>query len=208
MNWDFLIDLDRQFTLWLNTLDQAPTSSIWLLLSDARIWFPAYGIVMFFLIYRLGWKRGLIVIASLFLTVLLADQLSGLVKHGLERLRPCYDLEMLKNGLRWSYGKPGGFFGFFSSHAGNCFGFAVTSWLGFRWNDPSGRSYRAYGWGVFLWAALVSLSRVMMAAHYFGDILIGALFGLNVGLAVAATAHWIITKLPESPSPSGFRGNL
>lgn len=194
MNWDFLIGLDRQATLWLNGLDQAPPESIWLLLSDARIWFPAYGVVMVLLLWKLGWKRGLIVVASLFLTVLLADQLSGLVKHGLERLRPCYDYEMLGNGLRWPYGKAGGFFGFFSSHAGNCFGFALTSWLGFRWNDPSGKKYRAYGWGVFCWAALVSLSRVMMAAHYIGDILVGALFGLAVGFTVAAATRWIMVK--------------
>lgn len=194
MNWDGLIGLDRQFTLWLNGLDQAPPCSLWLLLSDARIWFPAYGVVMALLLWRLGWKRGLIVIASLFVTVLLADQLSGLVKHGLERLRPCYDLEMLENGLQVPYGKAGGFFGFFSSHAGNCFGFAVSSWLGFRWNDPSGKKYRAYGWGVFLWAALVSLSRVMLAAHFFGDVLVGALFGLAVGLAVEAVTRWIVAK--------------
>ena len=194
MNWDALIELDRQATLWLNGLDQAPPESVWLLLSDARIWFPAYGAVMVLLLLRLGWKRGLLVIASLFLTVLLADQLSGLVKHGLERLRPCYDYAMLENGLRWPWGKAGGFFGFFSSHAGNCFGFAVTSFLGFRWNDPSGRKYRAYGWGVFLWASLVSLSRVMMAAHFLGDVVVGAVFGAFIGLAVAAATRLIIAK--------------
>jgi undecaprenyl-diphosphatase len=194
VNWDTLIDLDRQFTLWLNSLSPAPAGSFWLLLSDARIWFPAYGVVMALLLWRLGWKRGLVVVASLFVTVLLADQLSGLVKHGLERLRPCYDAVMLEGGLRWPYGKAGGFFGFFSSHAGNCFGFAVTSFLGFRWNDPSGRKYHAYGWGVFLWAALVSLSRVMLAAHFFGDVLAGAIFGMAVGLAVAAATRWIIAK--------------
>ena len=194
MSWDSLIELDRQFTLWLNGLDQAPPESLWLLLSDARIWFPAYGVVMALLLWKLGWKRGLVVVASLFVTVLLADQLSGLVKFGLERLRPCYDREMLENGLRWPYGKAGGFFGFFSSHAGNCFGFAVASWLGFRWNDPSGKKYRAYGWGVFCWAALVALSRVMLAAHFFGDVLTGALFGLVIGLAVAGLARWIIVR--------------
>ena len=194
MNWDSLIELDRQFTLWLNGLDQAPAGSIWLLLSDARIWFPAYGVVMALLLWKLGWKRGLIVVASLFVTVLLADQLSGMVKYGVERLRPCYDYGMLENGLQWPYGKAGGYFGFFSSHAGNTFGFAVTSYLGFRWNDPSGKKYRAYGWGVSIWAVMVSLSRVMMAAHFFGDVLVGAVFGLVIGLAVAAVTRWIITK--------------
>ena len=34
----------------------------------------------------------------------------------------------------------------------------------------------------------------MMAAHYIGDILVGALFGLAVGFAVAAATRWIMVK--------------
>ena len=45
-----------------------------------------------------------------------------------------------------------------------------------------------------LWAALASLSRVMLAAHYLGDILTGTVFGLLVGLALAYAARFLIVK--------------
>ena len=188
-----LIQIDQHITLWLNGLSTPALDPVWLLLSDAKIWFPAYGAVMVFMLFRLGWKKGLAVVLSLFLCVLLADQLSGLVKQGMERLRPCYDTWMLDNGLKWPYGQAYGFFGFFSSHASNTYGFAVTSYLGFRLNDRA-HSYTVYGWCVFLWATLVSLSRIMMAAHFFGDVLVGSLFGLAVGLLVALGTRWIIVK--------------
>jgi len=40
------------------------------------------------------------------------------------------------------------------------------------------------GWLLFLWAMVVSLSRVYMGVHYPGDVLCGAIFGLLVGSAV------------------------
>ena len=50
---------------------------------------------------------------------------------------------------------------------------------------------------IFLWAALVSLSRVMLAAHFFGDIFVGTLFGLAVGLFCAALGRGVIRKWME-----------
>ena len=89
---------------------------------------------------------------------------------------------MLEHGVR----TPANFrehFGFFSSHSANTFGFAIASLIGFR-ND-SKHTYAAYGWCVMLWAVLVSFSRIMLAAHYVGDIVAGAIFGLAVGTAIA-----------------------
>ena len=164
-----------------------------MLFSDVRVWFPAYGVIMGMMFYRLGWKKGLAVLLSCILTVILVDQVSSAVKDSVERLRPFYSTEMLHNGLHWPVGRYG-FFGFFSGHASNAFGFAACSWLGFRLNDPS-RPYKAYGWGVFLWAACVALSRIMLAAHYFGDILVGTLFGLAVGLLMAGLARSACNRL-------------
>ena len=167
-------------------------------LSDVRIWFPAYGIIFWVIIRRLGWKRGLVVVLSCILTVVAADQISAQIKDVIQRLRPLYTTELLQNGLHWPQGRYS-FFGFFSGHASNAFGFAACSWLGLRLNDKT-RHYRVYGWCIFIWAALVALSRVMMAAHYFGDVLTGALFGMAVGLLMAGLAHGIIRQWLESPS--------
>jgi membrane-associated phospholipid phosphatase len=110
-----------------------------------------------------------------------------------------FTTSLLERGLHWPLNRSS-FFGFFSGHASNAFGFAVCSWLCFRLNDRTYK-YKVYGWCVFLWAFLVSLSRIMMAAHFFGDVLVGTFFGLATGLLCAALAHAAIRQWVE-PSAS------
>lgn len=194
---DRLIGIDQDITLWINGFHSAWSDPVWMFFSDVRIWFPAYGIIMAMMIYRLGWKKGLIVLLSCILTVVLTDQISYHIKEGVDRLRPYYTTEMLQRGLHWPLNRSS-FFGFFSGHASNTFGFAICSFLGFRLNDRTCR-YRIYGLGIFIWAFLVALSRVMMAAHYFGDVTVGMLFGLSVGLLMAGIAHAVIRRwVPEN----------
>ena len=191
-----LIGIDQDITLWINGFHSAWSDPFWMFLSDVRIWFPAYGVILVMLLYRLGWKKGLVVILSCVLTVVLADQISAHVKDSVGRLRPLYTTALLHDGLHWPLGRYS-FYGFFSGHASNAFGFAACSWLGFRLNDRS-RDYRIYGWGVFIWAGLVALSRIMMAAHYFGDVLVGTLFGLAVGTLCAALSRGVIRQWMET----------
>lgn len=192
---DRLIGIDHEITLWINGFHSAWTDPFWMFLSDVRIWFPAYGVILGMMLYRLGWKKGLVVLLSCVLTVVLADQISYHIKESIDRLRPFYTTELLQRGLHWPVNRTG-FYGFFSGHASNAFGFAMCSWLGFRLNDKRYR-YRIYGCCIFLWAALVSLSRVMLAAHFFGDIFVGTLFGLAVGLFCASLARGVIRKWLE-----------
>ncbi len=190
-----LIGIDQDITLWLNGFHSPWSDQFWMFMSDVRIWFPMYGVILGMMIYRLGWKKGLVVILSCILTVVLADQISYHIKESVDRLRPFYTSDMLERGLHWPLNRTG-FFGFFSGHASNAFGFAMCSFLGFRLNDRS-RKYTIYGWCIFAWATLVALSRVMMAAHFFGDIFVGTLFGMAVGLFCAALARGVIRKWLE-----------
>ena len=190
-----LIGIDQEITLWLNGFHSPWSDQFWMFLSDVRIWFPMYGVIMAMFFCRLGWKKGLVVLLSCILCVVLCDQISYHVKEGLDRLRPYYTADLLERGLHWPLNRSS-FFGFFSGHASNAFGFAICSSLGFRLNDRT-RKYTAYSWCICLWAALVALSRVMMAAHYFGDILVGTLFGLAVGLFCAALARGVIRQWLE-----------
>lgn len=189
-----LVQIDRQVTLWINQVNPDWLNGCWHVLSLSKVWFPLYAIVMGLIIWRLGWKKGLLVVGSLFLGVFLTDQLSVLVKESVMRLRPCYDPWMTAHGVLCPDGVAGSQYGFFSSHASNVLGFAAGSWLGLRLNDGPRRGYRIYGWCIFLWAALVSLSRVMLAAHYMGDILVGALFGLAIGTGLALGVRRIIVR--------------
>ena len=41
---------------------------------------------------------------------------------------------------------------------------------------------------------MMSLSRTMLAAHYIGDILVGAIFGLSLGFGLAYAVHRLLVK--------------
>lgn len=191
MIWERLIDLDRTITLGLNSLHSPAMDQFWMALSDKAIWFPAYLIVAVYIFRQLGRERGLIVVTSVILTVVFCDQVSNLVKLYAERLRPCYDGVMLQNGLHYPEIRKG-FFGFFSGHASNAFGFITCTLLGLRNNRT--QRYMGFAIGGYLWATLVAFSRVMMGKHFFGDILVGTAFGMLAGFLFSWSASWIIRK--------------
>ena len=176
--------IDQQVTLAVNSLHCPVTDFIWQLFSNAYIWYALYLVVMLFLFRRLGWKRALVVTLACILTVVLCDQLANFTKAYFERLRPCWDQNMIAGGLHVLEGK-GGLYGFYSAHAANAAGFATCSWLGFR--QDRGRRCRGYAWFIFIWAFLVGLSRVFVGKHFLGDVL--------VGFAVGLLAGWLFARL-------------
>lgn len=194
---DVLQQIDKNITLAINQLNGAYTDAFWQMMSDIAMWFPLYAAVLYAIYRRLGWKRGTVVLLSLILTVVACDQLANLVKNGVSRLRPCYDHQMLSNGLHLLERRTG-YYGFFSGHAANAFGFAVASYCGLR-NDTR-MKYRLYGVAVFIWATLIAFSRVFVGKHYFGDILVGTLVGLSIGFLFAKVARFAIARIESSPS--------
>lgn len=190
---DSLIQIDQQVSLWINQNNPAALDGFWSFVSGVRIWFPFYGFMAGVIIWKLGWKKGLAVVATLILGLVITDQVANLVKDGVMRLRPCRDPWMIEQGVRCPDGIIGGLYGFFSGHAANSFAFAAGSWAGLRLNDRKGR-YGIYGCCIMIWAAVMSISRIMLAAHYLGDILVGSLFGLAVGFGLAYGVHWILVR--------------
>lgn len=192
--------LDKEATLALNTSGGAFTDATMPVFSQVKVWIPLYLVVLGIVIYRMGWKAGLVVILALALNVVCADQLANLVKNAVARLRPCVDPWMTSHGVRVLEG--GGGCGFYSGHAANVFSFAMCSTLCLSFiRSRSGavgrenKTYRQiflgiYGSVIFLWAFAVSISRVYCGKHFLGDITVGAISGLVTGslLAVAAIA--------------------
>ncbi|MCR4844727.1 MAG: phosphatase PAP2 family protein [Bacteroidales bacterium] len=189
-----IVQLDKYITLWINGLPSVWSDPFWWAFSDKAFWYPLYFAILVFLIWKLGWKRGLLVALTVVLTVVCLDQFSNVIKNGVARFRPCFDPWMNANGLRLPYGVSGGKYGFFSAHAGNSFGFAMASYLGLKWFAKDNTA-RYYGWGIFLWATLVSVSRLVMGAHYMGDITVGAIVGAAFGAAWAWIAQKIASKI-------------
>lgn len=187
---DRLIEIDQQVTLAINSLHSPVTDQIWLFFSHTQVWFPMYAIVLGCLFWRLGWKRAIVATLALVLMVVCCDQTANLFKDGVMRLRPCNTQEMIDRGLHMI--QQGGSYGFFSGHAANSFGFACCSFVLFRMDRRL--KYRGYAAWIFTWAVLVSLSRVFVSMHYFGDILAGAVAGSIIGLVIAFTARYVCRR--------------
>lgn len=173
-----VVSADKAATLWVNSFHAPWSDAVWMFFSDKWVWVALYVLVLYFLFRRLGWKRALVAVAAILLTFACSEELSQLFKHWICRPRPTHDPWMLANGLHVP-GDAGGLYGFFSGHAANTFGFAASTYGIFRSDER--HSYKAYGWAIFIWASLVSLSRIFVGRHYFGDILVGAAVGLLLG---------------------------
>lgn len=206
--------LDKEATLAVNTYSNHFTDVVMPLISQVKFWIPLYLIVLGIVIYRMGWKAGLVVVLTLVLNVVCADQLANIVKNSVGRLRPCVDAWMTAHGLHVLEG--GGGNGFYSGHAANVFSFAICTMLCFSFirarKGAVGREgvrnrrifLGIYGSIIFLWAIAVSISRVYCGKHFLGDITVGAVSGLVTGSLLALVAILVIRKvkvLRESVRP-------
>ncbi len=180
--------LDQDLTLQLNAIHAPWSDHLWQFFSTKEVWFPMYLLIAVSLIIRLGWKRGLLAIASIIATIVCCDQIANLVKDAVCRLRPCRDPLMVERGIRLLEGK-GNLYGFFSAHAANSFGFAVCSLMAFKGD----RSFwgRGYGPLIILWAVLVGVSRIFVGKHYLGDVLVGTMVGILIGWLFGKAARYL-----------------
>lgn len=183
--------IDKTVTLAINSLNCQFSDFIWQVFSNREIWFILYLAVLVFLFRNLGWKKAAIVTVSIVLAIVCCDQIANFTKFHFQRLRPCWDMEMIANGLH-TLEDFGGKYGFYSAHAANAMGFAVCSIIGFR-NDTS-RNYNIYKWCVIVWAFLIGISRVFVGKHFFGDVMTGLCVGLAIGVLLGKLATFIIRK--------------
>jgi undecaprenyl-diphosphatase len=172
---------DEKAFLWLNSFHSDGLDPIVMQLTQTITWIPLY-LLLVYLIYRKDPKNMAWVIGGVMLTILLADQVSsGFMKPYFERLRPCHDPQWV--GLIHNYGRCGGLYGFVSSHAANTFGMATFLTLILR------KKQKGIYW-LFLYALVVSYSRIYLGVHYPLDVFFGALVGV-----LSAYLSWAIVVL-------------
>jgi len=191
MNWQEIHHLDQRITLEINSWDSAITDPIWQFFSDIPVWMPMYVLIVAGLIWRLGWKKGLIMTLAAVATFGFCDQFSNFIKDIVCRVRPLNDCFMLENGLN-VLEHPSRSFSFFSAHSANSFGLATCTMIGFRLDKRL--KYNGYAIWMYFWATMVAFSRIFVGKHYLGDILAGALIGVAAGLFFATIARLIIRK--------------
>ena len=185
-NWD-----EAAF-LWLNSFHSSALDPIVLQLTQTISWIPLY-VLLLYQIYRIDPKNTAWILGGVMLTILLSDQVtSGLMKPYFERLRPCHDPRW--DGMLHLYGRCGGLYGFVSSHAANTFGLATFLTL------KLGKKQKAIAW-LFLYALVVSYTRIYLGVHYPLDLFFGALVGVLAAffswLCVVVIKRKIVKKVLE-----------
>jgi undecaprenyl-diphosphatase len=191
MTWQDIHHLDQNITLEINSWSSAFTDPIWQFFSNIPVWIPMYVLIVGCLIWRLGWKKGLIMTLAAVATFGFCDQFSNFIKDLVCRIRPLNDAYMLENGLN-VLEKASRSFSFFSAHSANSFGLATSTIIGFRLDRRL--EYKGYATWMYFWAGMVALSRIFVGKHYLGDVIAGALIGVAAGLAFASVARLIIKK--------------
>lgn len=191
MLWEQIHKFDQNLTLEINSWDSPVTDPVWQFFSDIPVWIPMYGLIVGCLIWRLGWKKGLIMTIAAAATFGFCDQFSNIIKDLVGRIRPLNDAYMLENGLNVLEGASRSF-SFFSAHSANAFGLATSTLIGFRLDKRL--KYKGYAVWMYFWATMVAFSRIFVGKHYLGDILAGALIGAAAGFAFASIARIIITR--------------
>ena len=173
---DWVLWADSEALLFFNHFHAVWLDVPVMLLTSEWVWLPFYAFLLVCVYKSLplqGFGKFVIAIA---LVIVLADQTtSRLMKPTFQRLRPSHEaslaprLHLVADSVGNVY--RGGKFGFASSHAANSFGLAMFFFLCFR------KRWRGVGY-LFVWASIVSYTRIYLGVHYPLDILVGALVGM------------------------------
>jgi undecaprenyl-diphosphatase len=169
-------DLDTQLFLFLNSKHNMFFDTLMYWMSYKFFWIPLYAFFLFLTWKHFNRRTWLVALAAA-LAIVMSDQLSvHAFKDVFLRYRPCHNL-LIQSQVHVN-GSCGGTYGFISSHAANCFALAMFLSLLFY------KRIRLFGFWIFLWATIVSYSRIYNGVHYPADILGGAVAGMGIGVVV------------------------
>ena len=189
--FDTLEYADRSATLAINGLSNPFTDMLMPVLSNRLVSTAVIVAMLGFCLWRLGWRKTLLLLGIILLGILASDQLANLVKYSAQRLRPCWDSWMTDRGLV-ILERRGSKYGFFSAHAATSAAMAAAIVLQLRRSSARGSITVALVSG--LWVLGVSLSRVFVGKHFLGDTIVGMAVGVCVAWVTVALVNWAANK--------------
>lgn len=173
---DFLqsiLEWDKDLFLYLNGFNSDFWDTIMMLNTRKETWIPLYLTLLYYIVknYR---NKAVLIIVALVLVVAGADQLAGLLKVTVQRLRPVHDpaIEHLVHNVLHK----GGLYGFVSAHAANSVAILVFTATLFK--------RRSYFYMMLIWTVIFCYTRIYSGVHYPLDLLGGALVGWGIGFSV------------------------
>lgn len=172
--WETLNDWDISLFLALNNVGCKALDPVFMFITDYAF-IPFGALILYFFWTKLGWKRMLVALIFIAITIYFSDQTCGNYIRDMHiRLRPCHMPELagkFRSVREWETGFCGGQYGFLSSHAGNAFALAVFASMALR------GQVRYIWWYMLGFAALIAYSRVYIGTHLTGDVIVGGLIG-------------------------------
>lgn len=185
-----LTSLDQQILLFFNGNHTPLMDEVMALITGKWIWIPFYLLLIDMLFKKLGPKYAGLTLVAVVLAIVMTDQIcASVIRPIIGRLRPCnpdnpiFEYISLVKGIQ-----PGGY-SWPSCHAANSFALATLLSCVMR-----SRKFTTF---IFVWAIVVSISRLYCGVHYPTDILCGAAFGSVFGYLALVTVSRIYTFAPR-----------
>jgi undecaprenyl-diphosphatase len=171
---------EYEWFLWLNGFHTPFFDTLMYWISHRFTFIPLY-VFLIYLVFKYIKNQPFQKLAFIILSVGVSDRFtSGFMKPYFQRLRPCHD-PIIGKFVHIVDGC-GGQYGFVSSHAANSFALVMSFYLLFYHFKKNNSYFKALVFLLFIWAIIVSYSRIYNGVHYPSDILVGGLIGIFITL--------------------------